>query len=83
MYNREEDSDIDIRELEVELLDFTRTGTWTQVIRPSLERRQRNIEKKLAHGANYSIEKIRELQTIYKVISAILENPISFFSKRD
>lgn len=70
------------RELEAELVDFTRSATWQRVMRPAFLHRQAEISRKLCVGQATSLEEIREMQTLYRFISQILENPIQFFSMR-
>lgn len=72
----------DLTEIEWELTDFTRSSTWQRVIKPSLEKRQKDIQRKLAIGLNLELDKIRELQLLYRFIDDILESPIKFFSMR-
>ena len=79
----EETDEESIAELEYELSDFTRTATWMRVMRPSLERRQREISRSLCLNTKMSLEDIREKQVIYAFIDKMLEEPIKFFSRRD
>ena len=76
------DYDEELAEISYELTDFTRSGTWQRVIKPSLEKRQKEIQRKLAIGLNLELDKIREMQVIYKLIDEILDSPIKFFSFR-
>ena len=72
-----------IAELEAELVDFTRTTTWRRVMYPALERRQRDIARKLCTNPKMTIDEVREQQTLYLFIENMLKEPIKFFSRRD
>lgn len=69
-------------ELEAEILDFTRSTIWRAVLRPALEKKQLEIQRKIAIGLNLELDKIRELQVMYKFIGDMLSDPIQFFSMR-
>lgn len=69
-------------ELEVQLVDFTKTVTWQRIMKPCFLKRQEDISRKLCSGSKLDLESIRELQTIHNYISQILDNPIQFFSQR-
>jgi hypothetical protein len=72
----------EIKEIEFELVDFTKSMTWLRVMKPALEKRQKDIQRQLAIGCRMELEEIRQKQFMYKFISELLENPIKFFSFR-
>lgn len=72
----------EIKELEREVVDFTRSATWNRVMKPALEKRQKDIQRQLAIGFRMELDEIRQKQFMYKFIGDMLENPIKFFSSR-
>ena len=69
-------------ELETEIIDFTRSTIWRGILRPALEKKQLEIQRKIAIGLNLELDKIRELQVMYKLVGDMLGDPIQFFSTR-
>ena len=74
---------IELEELREDVANLLRSNGWLFVIRPVIEKRCTDIQRKLAIDKRLTIEDIRGLQAQYQVLISIIDEPLKFFLGMD